>query len=255
MELDVYPEGNMSIYEDGLAADWTVESAQAESNLHASEFSHSGHFSHAISLNGGYVKYVFRDYAGIDAFGYSHLQCYINGGMSSGQDPKIALHKLSDLGVVPQEDTWTLVTVPITEPLLTEDGRLIRILISGTVEETFYLDDMELIAATPQPTAAVESGETILPSGYVLSQNFPNPFNPQTTIRYDLPEAGNVRLVVYNPVGQRIRTLVDERQSKGIYATVWDGRDDIGRDVASGVYVYSLWTDRKSEMRRMVLIR
>jgi hypothetical protein len=107
------------------------------------------------------------------------------------------------------------------------------------------------------PTNVEEGYEaTAVPSGYALSQNYPNPFNPQTTIRYDLPEPGVVRLSAYNVVGQMVRTLADGRRFSGTYSVIWDGRDDSGRDVASGVYLYRLEAEGECvQIRKMVLLR
>ena len=73
-----------------------------------------------------------------------------------------------------------------------------------------------------------------------MQQNYPNPFKPNTRIQYNLPTAGQVHLTIYTPLGQKIRTLVDEVQSPGLYLQSWDGLDDLGRSVASGTYLYHL---------------
>ncbi|NIT55318.1 MAG: T9SS type A sorting domain-containing protein, partial [Aliifodinibius sp.] len=75
---------------------------------------------------------------------------------------------------------------------------------------------------------------------FVLYQNYPNPFNPETVISYQLPVASDVELSVYNILGQKVRTLVKGRQSAGRHEVTWDGRDDGGVKVSSGVYVYQL---------------
>lgn len=79
-----------------------------------------------------------------------------------------------------------------------------------------------------------------VPAKYALSQNFPNPFNPQTMIQYQLPEASRVTLTIYNLFGQEVRTLVAGQREAGYHAEIWDGRDDFGKRVASGVYFYRL---------------
>ena len=68
-----------------------------------------------------------------------------------------------------------------------------------------------------------------------LDQNYPNPFNPSTTIRYTLPSTEDVRLVVYNTLGQEVKTLIEARQNAGRHAIAWDGRDAFGREVATGM--------------------
>ncbi len=105
------------------------------------------------------------------------------------------------------------------------------------------------------PTS-VSSPETELsPETFIVSQNFPNPFNPTTTIQYQLPKSTQVRLVIYNLVGQKVTTLVSQKHSAGIYSVQWDGKDDSGNSLASGTYFYKLQADNVTELRRMSLIR
>jgi hypothetical protein len=88
-----------------------------------------------------------------------------------------------------------------------------------------------------------------------LSQNYPNPFNPQTTIAFSLKERGNVSLKVYNVSGELVRTLMDEAQDKGAHTKVWDGRNDAGQSVSSGVYFYKLVSNNFSQTKKMVLLK
>ena len=104
--------------------------------------------------------------------------------------------------------------------------------------------------AAPRP--AGEPGA--LPQRFELFQNFPNPFNPSTTIPYRLPAPGHVRLEVFNLLGQRVTTLVDEEQPAGMHTAAWNGTDSAGRPVAAGVYLYRLRGGATSGTRRMVLL-
>jgi hypothetical protein len=97
--------------------------------------------------------------------------------------------------------------------------------------------------------AKVEIEETI-PQRYTLEQNFPNPFNPSTTIRYEIPRDVKVTIDVYNLLGQKIRTLVDEEHSAGVYQIVFTGEM-----LASGVYFYRLQAGNYTEIKKMVLLR
>jgi len=94
-----------------------------------------------------------------------------------------------------------------------------------------------------------------LPSGYELNQNYPNPFNPSTTISFVLPVACDVRLEVFNLLGQRVRLLQDGPLPLGYHAVEWDGRSDPGSEVASGVYFYRLSKDDVSLTKKMVLLK
>ena len=94
-----------------------------------------------------------------------------------------------------------------------------------------------------------------IPTNYALGPNVPNPFNPSTNIAYQLPEAGDVSMIIYNLLGQQVRTLVKGAQEAGFQSVVWDGRDDFGRQVASGVYIYRLQAGNFSQAHRMMLLK
>jgi hypothetical protein len=102
----------------------------------------------------------------------------------------------------------------------------------------------------------VDVGETLgVPTVFKFYQNFPNPFNPLTTIRFDLPEAQNVRLNIYSVDGKHIANLVNEPLPTGPHSVTWNGTDDNGHQVASGTYVYRLEAGQYVEGKRMTLIR
>ncbi len=96
-----------------------------------------------------------------------------------------------------------------------------------------------------------------LPETYTLSQNYPNPFNPETELNYSLPIGGEVKLVIYNLLGQQIATLVDEFQPSGNYTAKWNGRTDFGRLLSSGVYFYKMSVDdgKFTETKKMLLLK
>lgn len=93
------------------------------------------------------------------------------------------------------------------------------------------------------------------PPSYALWQNYPNPFNPATTISYDLPQTLQVRLVIYDLKGRQVRTLIDQRQMAGRYAISWDGHNDQGKAVASGVFLYRLQAGEFTQVRKMTMLR
>ena len=95
----------------------------------------------------------------------------------------------------------------------------------------------------------------MIPDDYFLSPNYPNPFNPVTTIAFGLPSAGRVRLEVFNLLGQKVVVLVDERMPAGVHEISWHGNNDDGVAVSSGVYFYRLETAGFSETRKMLLIK
>ena len=94
------------------------------------------------------------------------------------------------------------------------------------------------------------------PTEFALHQNFPNPFNPQTNIPYDLAESGDVALRIYNLLGQEVRTLVRERQQAGRYTVQWSGMDDRGVSVSSGIYFYQVSVAGKfQDAKRLMLLK
>ena len=94
------------------------------------------------------------------------------------------------------------------------------------------------------------------PEVYALRNNFPNPFNPETTLKYDLPEAGDVKLEVYNMLGQVVRTLVNEHQTAGRYAVQWDATNGHGQSMSSGIYFYRVQVEGEfTDVKKMLLLK
>ncbi len=96
--------------------------------------------------------------------------------------------------------------------------------------------------------------DLVLPRSNALGQNYPNPFNPSTLIPFEIAEGGHVRLDVFNILGQRVVTLIDEPRRAGLYKAQWDATDAAGHPVGTGVYLYRLTTGQWQEARRLVLI-
>ena len=96
---------------------------------------------------------------------------------------------------------------------------------------------------------------TVSPDHFTLSQNHPNPFNPTCEIAYALPTDCRVTLTIYNILGQKVRVLVDEYQSVGNKSAKWDGKDDQGQEVTSGVYFYRIQAGDFEETKRMILVK
>jgi hypothetical protein len=93
------------------------------------------------------------------------------------------------------------------------------------------------------------------PSGFHLEANYPNPFNPETMIKYQIPQRTHVTLKIYNLIGQQVRTLVDRIQDAGAYEIRWDGKDGLGQALPSGVYLYQIQADQYSQGKKMTLLR
>jgi len=99
------------------------------------------------------------------------------------------------------------------------------------------------------------SDSDIIPETFALYANYPNPFNPTTTISYDLPKRSQVTLGIYNILGKQIKTLVNQSQDAGNRIAVWDGTDNLGRQVSAGVYLYQIQAGEFTQTRKMLLLK
>ncbi len=142
-----------------------------------------------------------------------------------------------------------------------ENGELVQDGISGLAldEESgmikgmcAHFSDVALAPDQGDPTL-VEAGPA--PEGFALDQNFPNPFNPVTTISYNLAASSNVSMNIYSVVGQHVKTLVDGVMPAGAHSVTWDGTDDAGRQVTSGIYFYSITAGDFNMTRKLMLLR
>jgi hypothetical protein len=95
----------------------------------------------------------------------------------------------------------------------------------------------------------------LVPKTFALHQNYPNPFNPNTTIRFDLPNEALVRLDVYNILGRKVTTLINQPMQPGYHSIEWNGNDDNGRTIASGVYFYRLQAGDNTAKKKMVVLK
>ena len=133
---------------------------------------------------------------------------------------------------------------------LEEGDEIIRLI--GTIDG---LEGDEVEIAISDPGAAKTVVQT-RPEAFSLADNFPNPFNPTTTIKYALPQTADVELTVYNVVGQPVRTLVAEHQTAGRYAVEWDATDNSGHSLSSGIYFYYLQAGGEfRKVKKMLLLK
>ena len=169
---------------------------------------------------------------------------------------------------VDTQNDWTQVNLPLNSYIghssvnfrfhFTSDG--------ASTGDGWYVDDVQI---NFHPTS-VEEEPASIPADFTLLQNYPNPFNPVTTITFkvqgsppkaDPPLAEKLKvplpttLKIYNILGQKVRTLVDEPKSAGKYEVIWDGRNDKGEEVASGLYFYQLSTENNRITKKMLLLR
>ena len=117
------------------------------------------------------------------------------------------------------------------------------------------LPDIEIPVTFLVNPLGVDDRVVLLPRDFALEQNYPNPFNARTEIRYAVPYDSDVKLEVFNVLGQKVATLVDGRQTAGYKTFVWDGRTGTGEEVSSGMYLYRLQTAEKTFVNKMLLLK
>jgi hypothetical protein len=101
----------------------------------------------------------------------------------------------------------------------------------------------------------IDELDRLVPDSFSLKQNYPNPFNQETIIKYHLPEKSAVRLVIYNLAGKQIATFVHELLPAGVHFVKWDGTDDAGNEVPSGIYLYRIVTNKNIQEKKMILLK
>ncbi len=124
---------------------------------------------------------------------------------------------------------------------------------------TLYFDDFIEIVPDASTSVKLKKPESLLPENVILGQNYPNPFNPKTVISYRVPDnfiqPQKVTLQVFNLQGQKVRTLVDADKSSGYYSTAWDGNNDFGEDVSTGLYIYQVRIGHLTANKKMIFIK
>ena len=126
---------------------------------------------------------------------------------------------------------------------------------AGATQKLLYLADILKQTILSSSLAQAHQGKKERPDNCGLLQNYPNPFNPQTEIAYTLPEGSNVKLEIYNVLGQKVKVLVDEYQSAGTKKVIWDGRNENGEKVSSGIYFYRLDAGNYVQTKKMSLMK
>jgi hypothetical protein len=119
-----------------------------------------------------------------------------------------------------------------------------------------YLLDSENLVYQPQGTEFITfSINESVPDKFILHDNYPNPFNPTTSLNYDISQSGYISLVVYNLLGESIRTLVSDYQDSGSYTVIWDSKNDQGVRVPSGIYFVNMVSSNYLLNQKVLLIK
>lgn len=121
---------------------------------------------------------------------------------------------------------------------------------------SYYPQEIAKVHLSASPTSVPQDeSDRLIVSDYRLDQNYPNPFNPTTLISYELPDPARVKINIYNILGQKINTLVNEVQVHGKHQVIWDGKDQKGRSVGSGIYFYKIVAGDYTCVRKMIMLK
>ena len=148
----------------------------------------------------------------------------------------------------------TTETLNITYDIMLNAGEHHNWVLTATNGEEYILDGSGEIVV-PSAERFILERKTVVPATFTLHQNFPNPFNPITTIRYDLPSDALVTLSIYDMLGRKITQLVNTTQDAGFKSVQWDATDSMGREVSAGVYLYQIQTGEFIQTKKMVLLK
>ena len=118
--------------------------------------------------------------------------------------------------------------------------------ILGTLTEPLFLS---------LPSNIDGANQLNIPQKYRLAQNFPNPFNPTTTIKFELPSDSHINLSIYDIQGNLIKTLVNEKKDAGYHSVIWNGKDQQNKDVSSGVYFYRIESKDFTDTKKCLLVK
>jgi hypothetical protein len=168
------------------------------------------------------------------------------------------------------ESNWDSASLIANPPTPVEPGSLQTFTITGLVPAQLYyiavktIDDYNNISELSIVDSAnakfgfiqdIDNNENSIPDVFSLEQNYPNPFNPSTIIKFSLPEPSNVKLDIYNSIGQKVITLIDKYMQPGFYLQQWNGEDVFGEPLASGIYFYIIQANQFVNTKKMILVK
>ncbi len=180
-----------------------------------------------------------------DSYGLERFNVLVSNGSTD----------LNDFTVISGD---TYVEAPLSWNSYTYDlnayaGQTVRFAIQCVSSDAFIfmIDDIEVLAPNGTPI----SSDDVELAGNALLNNYPNPFNPETTIAFNVKDAGDVTIDIYNIKGQKVKQLVNDNYSTGIHTVVWNGQDDNNNKVSSGVYFYKMRSGKYSKTKKMILMK
>ncbi|MFA7289106.1 MAG: glycoside hydrolase family 3 C-terminal domain-containing protein [Melioribacteraceae bacterium] len=244
VKLEVYPEPAVN-----LALGKSVKATSSESNLYPANNVTDGNYSTRWSSLFTDPQSITLDLGSVMEFN----QIKLFWEAAYGKDYII---QVSD-----NETNWKTIATKtdgngsIEKYDIETSGRYIKI--TGTARGTEYgysLYEIEVYKAA-KPVSVEDEKESLLPVNFKLSNNYPNPFNPSTTIEYQLPKEGIVKIEIYNSLGQLVKVLSDLYQNAGKYSISWNGKDTNGSSVSSGIYFYRMSTEGFTLVKKMMLLK
>jgi hypothetical protein len=177
------------------------------------------------------------------------------GGLTIYSSAKEEIQKIGILDLSAQHDisagTGALVNLRIRGSTLSSLEITKAILVDRGAQKI----PVQIVSKMKEAEEGFIAGSSSIPQEFSLSQNYPNPFNPETEISYALPTDCHVKLVIHNITGQKVKTIIDEHQTAGYKTSHWNGKNDQGKEVATGVYFYKLQAGDFTQSRKMVLLK
>ena len=132
---------------------------------------------------------------------------------------------------------------------------LLNIAIEPNVTSSFIESEMEIDYVRIYEASTLSTQTQTVPVYFNVFQNFPNPFNPVTTLRYDLPETGLVNITIYDMLGRQVKTLINQTQDAGFKSVVWNATNAYGKPVSAGIYLYQIQAGEYISTKKMVLLK
>jgi glucose/arabinose dehydrogenase len=276
--IESVPGSDLLIASEGLAPGWSLEGDDTvrSTGFGTSAPAFEGSALQVTAQDVGFRGWslVFTPDTPVNAAGYRSLRFAFHPGTLTARVPFFTLRvaPAENINLLDHIDLdraeWQIVDIPLQDLTLgrSENSVLITrqgldvpieaIRIQGNLEGTFHLDEMRLvIQAQDLPGTAVTEEHDAAPYAFALEQNYPNPFNSGTTLRFKLSAPGHVRGAVYNLAGQLIATVLEREYAAGTHQVRWDGTDEAGRVVASGIYVLRMRAADAVRTRKLLLLR
>ena len=252
----------LPVLDDGPGAGWQINTTAA-THLGAVEPGYRGVANAFNASPGGQGRTWFISFdpeKPVTPYGYEMLRFAFHPGQAElGPEDHFSLHiggETIDLFgsevIDPKIKGWQVAEIPLRDRELSQ---IHRVGLRGTWAGTFYLDDIHFAGYRSTVVAEVLRPDEALPTSFHLQPNFPNPFNSRTEIRFSLALPAEIELDLFDVAGQKVRTLEGGRRAAGTHHARWDGRDELGREMSSGVYLYRLRTDAGAVARKMLLLR